>query len=160
MGKGDGLTGILFVQQSLDEFQNFSTESFASILSEARKYRLNLTVAHQYLSQLSEIVKRAIFGNIGTVIAFRSGSFDAKELAEEMKPIFTGSDVELLENHHILLRLMIDGKTSQAFSAVTLPPIDKNGEEAEKKTIVRVSRERFTIPRDIIEEKIHNWFGK
>jgi hypothetical protein len=144
----------------IDEFQNFSTDIFPSILSEARKYRLNLTIAHQYIYQLPEAIKHAVFGNIGTIIAFRTGSYDAKELAEEMKPVFTSEDFEELENHHISLRLLIDGKMSRAFSAITLPPIPKDGNEADRETILRVSRERFTVPRDTIEEKIKTWFGK
>ena len=144
----------------IDEFQNFSTDIFPSILSEARKYRLNLNIAHQYLYQLPDSIKHAVFGNVGTIISFRVGSYDAKELAEEMKPVFTSEDLEQLDNHHISLRLLIDGKMSRAFSAVTLPAIEKTGDEAERETIVRVSRERFTVPRDAIEEKINKWFGK
>ena len=96
----------------------------------------------------------------GAIISFRVGNYDAKELAEEMKPVFTGEDLEHLENHHISLRLFIDGKMSRAFSAMTLPPIPKDGNEAERDMILRVSRERFTVPRDIIEEKISKWFSK
>ena len=144
----------------IDEFQNFSTDIFPSILSEARKYRLNLNIAHQYLYQLPEGIKHAVFGNVGTILAFRVGSYDAKELAEEMKPVFTSEDLEHLENHHLSLRLMIDGKMSRAFSAVTMPQIPKDGNEAERETILRVSRERFSVPRDTIEEKIKDWFEK
>lgn len=144
----------------IDEFQNFSTDIFPSILSEARKYRLNLNIAHQYLYQLPEAIKHAVFGNVGTIVSFRVGSYDAKELAEEMMPVFTNEDLENMENHHISLRLMIDGKMSRAFSAVTLPPVPKTGDEAERDVILRISRERYTVPRDIIEEKINNWFGK
>jgi hypothetical protein len=144
----------------IDEFQNFSTDIFPSILSEARKYRLNLNIAHQYLYQLPEGIKHAVFGNVGTILAFRTGSYDAKELAEELKPVFTSEDIEHLENHHIFLRLMIDGKMSRAFSAITMPPLGKTGHEADRETILRVSRERYTVPRDTIEEKIKDWFGK
>jgi len=144
----------------IDEFQNFSTDIFPSILSEARKYRLNLTLAHQYLYQLPDSIKHAVFGNIGTIVSFRVGSYDAKELAEEMSPVFTSEDLEDLENHFISIRLMIDGKMSRAFSATTLPPTPKNGNESERDKILRVSRERYTVPRDIIEEKIKTWFGK
>jgi len=143
----------------IDEFQSFSTDIYPSILSEARKYRLNLTIAHQYLYQLPEAIKHAVFGNVGTIIAFRTGSYDAKELAEEMKPVFTSEDFEELENHHISLQLLIDGKMSRAFSAVTLPPIEKNGNEADREIILRVSRERYTVPRGTIEEKINSWFA-
>ena len=144
----------------IDEFQNFSTDIFPSILSEARKYRLNLNIAHQYLYQLPEGIKHAVFGNVGTILAFRVGSYDAKELAEEMTPVFTREDLEQLENHHLLLRLMIDGKMSRAFSAVTMPPLQKDGNEAERETVLRISRERFSVPRSVIEEKIQKWFEK
>jgi len=144
----------------IDEFQNFSTDIFPSILSEARKYRLNLNLAHQYLYQLPEGIKHAVFGNVGTVISFRVGSYDAKELAEEMKPVFTSEDLENLDNHHIALRLLIDGKMSHAFSAVTFPPLKPTGREAERDTVLRISRERYATPRDIVEEKLKNWFEK
>jgi len=144
----------------IDEFQNFSTDIFPSILSEARKYRLNLTIAHQYLYQLPDSIKHAVFGNIGTIVSFRTGSYDAKELAEEMSPVFTSEDLENLDNHYIYIRMMIDGKMSRAFSATTLPPTAKNGNESERDKILRVSRERYTVPRHAIEEKIKNWFEK
>ena len=144
----------------IDEFQNFSTDIFPSILSEARKYRLNLNIAHQYLYQLPEGIKHAVFGNVGTVISFRVGSYDAKELAEEMKPVFTSEDLEHLDNHHIALRLLIDGKMSRAFSAMTFPPLKPTGREAERDTVLRISRERYATPRDIVEEKLKNWFEK
>ena len=144
----------------IDEFQNFSTDIFPSILSEARKYRLNLNLAHQYLYQLPEGIKHAVFGNVGTVISFRVGSYDAKELTEEMKPVFTSEDLENLDNHHIALRLLIDGKMSHAFSAITFPPLKPTGREAERDTVLRISRERYATPRDIVEEKLKNWFEK
>ncbi len=142
----------------IDEFQNFSTDIFPSILSEARKYRLDLTLAHQYLYQLPDSIKHAVFGNVGTVISFRVGSYDAKELAEEMKPVFSGEDLENLDNHHIALRLLIDGKMSPAFSAITMPPLKPKGHEADRDTVLRISRERYATPRDIVEEKLQSWF--
>ncbi len=144
----------------IDEFQNFSTDIFPSILSEARKYRLNLHLAHQYLYQLPESIKHAVFGNVGTIVSFRVGNYDAKELAEEMKPVFSGEDLENLDNHHIALRLLIDGKTSHAFSAITMPPLKLKGHEAERETVLRISRERYATPRDVIEEKLQSWFEK
>ena len=144
----------------IDEFQNFSTDIFPSILSEARKYRLNLNLAHQYLYQLPEAIKHAVFGNVGTILAFRTGSYDAKELSEEMKPVFTSEDLEHLDNHHIALRLLIDGKMSHAFSASTFPPLKPTGREAERDTVLRISRERYATPRDIVEERLKNWFEK
>ena len=144
----------------IDEFQNFSTDIFPSILSEARKYRLNLNLAHQYLYQLPEGIKHAVFGNVGTIISFRVGNYDAKELAEEMKPVFSGEDLENLDNHHIALRMLIDGKMSHAFSAITMPPLKPKGHEAERETVLKISRERYATPRDIVEEKLQNWFEK
>ena len=144
----------------IDEFQNFSTDIFPSILSEARKYRLNLSLAHQYLYQLPDSIKHAVFGNVGTVISFRVGSYDAKELVEEMKFVFSGEDLENLDNHHIALRLLIDGKMSPAFSAITMPPLKPKGHEAERETVLRISRERYATPRDIVEEKLKSWFEK
>jgi type IV secretory pathway TraG/TraD family ATPase VirD4 len=107
-----------------DEFQSFATIGFIDILSEARKYRLNLILANQYLHQIDERIRRAIFGNIGTIITFRTGSEDAKVLAQEYYPVFNQSDLVNLPAYGIYLKLMIDGQTSKAFSADTLPLID------------------------------------
>lgn len=139
----------------VDEFQNFSTESFANILSEARKYRLCLTMAHQYIEQLSDPVRAAVFGNVGTMIVFRVGATDAEEFEKEFQPVFTGEDVVTLPAHHIYLRLMIDGVTSEPFSATTLPPIAGETENREK--VIAVSRERYGRQREIVEEKIRKW---
>jgi type IV secretory pathway TraG/TraD family ATPase VirD4 len=144
----------------IDEFQNFSTDVFPSILSEARKYRLNLILAHQYLNQLTDSVRHAVFGNVGTLVSFRVGSIDAKELAEEFLPEFTSRDLEHTENYHAYLKLMIDGRRSCPFSAQTLPPIHKCGEEGDKENIIRVSRERFATRREDITTKIEKWFTK
>ena len=106
----------------VDEFQNFATESFANILSEARKYRLNLILAHQYIAQVPEIVREAIFGNVGSIVAFRVGAEDAEFLEKEFAPEFEAADLCNLSRFEIYLRLMIDGMTSRPFSAITLPP--------------------------------------
>lgn len=105
----------------IDEFQNFSTDSFAEILSEARKYRLSLILAHQYVDQLSEIVRGAVFGNVGTTIVFRIGAADAEFMEREFSPVLTVEDLVNLPKWKIYLKLMIDGVTSQPFSADTLP---------------------------------------
>jgi len=141
----------------IDEFQNFSTDVFPSILSEARKYRLNLILAHQYIHQLSENVKHAVFGNVGTLIAFRVGNIDAKQLVSEFLPTFTEQDLEHSFNHHIYLKLMIDGKRSLPFSAKTLPPLTLKGDEARKNILIQISRERFASRRAEIEDKIEKW---
>lgn len=144
----------------IDEFQNFSTDVFPSILSEARKYRLNLILAHQYLYQLSDSVKHSVFGNVGTLASFRVGSIDARDLAEEFSPAFSKEDLEHAENYHAYLKLMIDGKRSNPFSAETLPPLAREGDEAMKDTLIRVSRERFASKRADMTEKIEKWFSK
>lgn len=143
----------------IDEFQNFSTDVFPSILSESRKYRLNLILAHQYLHQLSDNIKHAVFGNVGTLIAFRVGSLDAKELADEFKPDFGSEDIVHTENYQFYTKLMIDGKRSKPFTAETLPPLAPLGDEAIMETVIKVSRERFARPRVEVEEKIEKWFA-
>src|SRR6201999_92214 len=109
----------------VDEFQSFANESFADILSEARKYKLNLTIAHQYIEQMTEEVRAAVFGNVGTMIVFRVGAFDAEVLEKEFAPEFTAEDLVNLGFAQIYLKLMIDGVSSKPFSATTLPPIAK-----------------------------------
>jgi hypothetical protein len=141
----------------VDEFQNFSTDSFANILSEARKYRLNLIMAHQYIEQLGEVVSAAVFGNVGTIIAFRIGAADAEFLEPEFEPIFVQQDLVNLPNFNIYLKLMIDGITSQAFSAQTLPPVA--GDIGNADVVISVSRERYAKRREDVEEKIARWSG-
>ncbi|MEK7545973.1 MAG: type IV secretion system DNA-binding domain-containing protein [Patescibacteria group bacterium] len=143
----------------VDEFQNFATESFANILSEARKYRLNLITAHQYIEQLEEEVAAAVFGNVGTIIAFRVGAGDAEHLAKEFAPTFVegGEDLLNLAKFDIYLKLMIDGVASTAFSASTLPPIAKRTDSRDK--VVASSRERYSMKRDDIEKKVNQWSG-
>lgn len=141
----------------VDEFQNFATESFANILSEARKYRLNLIMAHQYIEQLDETVAAAIFGNVGTLISFRVGAADAEVIAKEFAPQFTEEDMVNLGKYDVYLKLMIDGASSQPFSASTLPPIAQKTGSMEK--VIRVSRERYGRPRSVIEEKVLRWIS-
>jgi len=145
----------------VDEFQNFATESFADILSEARKYHLNLILAHQYIDQLTvkdtSQVRDAIFGNVGTMVVFRVGAKDADFLAKEFVPRFEEQDLVDLDQYNIYVKLMIDGLTSEPFSALTLPPLSKPEGNAEK--IIKVSRERYAEPRKLVEEKIARWSG-
>lgn len=141
----------------VDEFQNFANESFASILSEARKYRLNLLVAHQYIEQLDEKVKPAIFGNVGTIISMRVGGEDALAMETEFAPVFTPEDLVSLAKTQIYLKLMVDGVATRPFSANTLPPIAKPMASEEK--VIFVSRERYAEPRAVIEEKVLKWSG-
>jgi len=105
-------------------FQNFSTDSFANILSEARKYRLSLVLAHQYIAQMEERVRDAVFGNIGTMIVFRVGADDAEFLEREFSPEISVEDMVNLPKQNIYVKLMINGLTSRPFSAETLPPVE------------------------------------
>ena len=142
----------------VDEFQNFATESFANILSEARKYRLALILAHQYISQMEETVRDAVFGNIGTLVSFRVGAEDAEFLEKEFYPEFTAQDLVSLAKYNIYLKLMIDGLAGRPFSAKTLPPFPKP-EESNREKIIKVSRERYAMPRQKVEESIKKWAG-
>jgi hypothetical protein len=145
----------------VDEFQNFATESFANILSEARKYRLNLIVAHQYIGQLVQdrntVVRDAIFGNVGTMIAFRVGADDAEFLEKEFEPTYTMNDLVNLSKYSIYLKLMINGVASNPFSASTLPPISEPTGNIDK--VIKVSRERYAVERLTVEQKIGKWLG-
>ncbi|MBI2592371.1 ATP-binding protein [Candidatus Saccharibacteria bacterium] len=107
----------------VDEFQNFSTESFADILSQARKYHLNLIVANQFTTQLTEEVRDAVFGNVGTVVCFRVGTNDAEFLAKQFAPVFDIDDLQFLPNANTVVRMMIGGVPVQPFSMATLPPL-------------------------------------
>ena len=117
----------------VDEFQNFANESFKDILSEARKYRLNLVLAHQYIAQMEESIRDAVFGNIGTLITFRVGAYDAETMENEFAPEFEIEDIVGLGFGSIYLKLMIDGMASRPFSASTLPPIKVKGKSFEEK---------------------------
>jgi hypothetical protein len=136
----------------VDEIHNFLTLSFADILSEARKYGLNLILAHQYIEQLDERIRAAIFGNVGTIVSFRIGAEDAKYLAKEFLPVFDESDLINLPNYHIYLKLMIDGATSEPFSAITMPQAVRNRSYKEK--IIKHSRKMYSRPRKSVEREI------
>ncbi len=139
----------------VDEFQNFATESFAGILSEARKYRLSLVMAHQYVKQLDEKVADAVFGNVGSIISFRIGADDAEMLEKEFSPIFLIEDIVNLPKFHVYLKLMIDGMASQPFSAAALGPIDaRTGSTA---AVVAESRAAYGVSRAEVEERIRIW---
>lgn len=137
----------------IDEFQNFSTESFANILSEARKYRLNLILAHQYIEQLDDKVRAAIFGNVGTIVCFRVGAEDSEFLEKEFLPEFNATDLVNLAKYNIYVKLMIDGMASKPFSAQTLEPAE-SAPESFMDIIIENSRNKYGILRSIVEEKI------
>jgi len=148
----------------VDEFQNFATESFVDILSEARKYRLSLTLANQYIAQLEEMtttgksteVRDAIFGNVGTLVAFRVGAEDAEYLEKEFIPEFIAEDLVNLAKYNIYLKLMVEGVAGRPFSAETLSLFPKP-KKSNREKIIRASQERFGTKREIIEEKILRW---
>lgn len=136
----------------VDEMHNFITLSFADVLSEARKYGLSLTLAHQYIEQTDKEVREAVFGNVGTMIAFRVGAKDARYLAREFSPVFNETGLINLPNYQIYLKLMIDGITSRAFSGDTLPGPEKRDSYAD--IIIELSRCKYARPRKDAEREI------
>ncbi len=141
----------------VDEFQNFATESFANILSEARKYRLNLIMAHQYIEQLDEKVRDAVFGNVGSFTVFRVGAQDAETLVPEFTPTFDEQDIVNIPKYEFYCKLMIDGVASDPFSAKGLPPKTLEQKTNVQDKIIKASREKYSMHRHIIEEKIAKW---
>lgn len=139
----------------VDEFQNFANETFAEILSEARKYNLNLLIAHQYVEQMDEQVRAAVFGNVGTTVTFRVGPFDAEVLETVFAPEFTSEDLVNLGFAQIYLTLMIDGIGSRPFSAVTIPPIEPP-KRSYHSDVLAASRAQFGTPRATVEEAIYS----
>ncbi len=141
----------------VDEFQNFATDSFANILSEARKYRLCLILAHQYIRQLvhdtNTKVRDAIFGNVGTLVSFRVGAEDAEFLEKEFQPDFMANDFVGLPKYNFYIKLMIDGISSRPFSASNIPPHEPPAQNF-KDIIIENSRKEFSTPRELVEQKI------
>lgn len=136
----------------VDEFQNFATDSFAVILSEARKYGLNLTVANQYVSQMPEVVRDAVFGNVGTMVSFRIGPGDATVLGKYFEPVFEAIDLTKLHNQNIFISMIINGEKAPPFSATTLrmpdPEYDRTAE------IMRMTREHYASKRELVDADI------
>jgi hypothetical protein len=146
----------------VDEFQNFATESFATILSEARKYRLNLTMANQYVAQLligdsNTKLRDAVFGNVGTLISFQVGSDDAEVLSLQFEEVVTPKDILSLPKYHAYARLMVNGMTNLPFSVNTLPPPEFEQDSGRVNVIRNLSRERYAEKREVVEEKINRW---
>ncbi|HEY4493681.1 MAG TPA: type IV secretion system DNA-binding domain-containing protein [Candidatus Paceibacterota bacterium] len=140
----------------VDEFQSFVNESFANILAEARKYKLDLTIAHQYVEQMPEEVRDAVFGNVGTTIAFRVGPLDAELLEKVFAPKFMVEDLVNLGRNQIYLSLMIDGIGSPPFSATTLAPIARSA-SSNKEAILDASRRTYSKGREGVEAVIRIW---
>lgn len=138
----------------VDEFQNFATDAFAVILSEARKYNLGLTMAHQYITQLPEELRNAIFGNAGTLISFRVGGADADVLVKEYEPVFAANDLVNLEKYNIYIKLLVDGIAAPAFSAKTLPPVQKLTGNLDK--VINRSHDIYSSKRVEVENAINH----
>lgn len=136
----------------VDEFQNFATDSFAVILSEARKYGLNLTVANQYVAQMTDSVRDAVFGNVGTTISFRVSADDAPLLVKQFEPTFEASDLIQLNNRHFIISMIINGEKVPAFSATTLSIPDSPADNFD--AIIKWSRENYARPREEVENEI------
>lgn len=142
----------------IDEFQNFTTGAFASLLSEARKFHLSAVLAHQFTSQLEPSIRDAVFGNVGTIAAFQLGATDAKLMAQEFGGAFEVSDFVDLERYHILIKPSQVGGSDQPFRART-EFLDTPRTFA-RKSILRASRERYGSERGKVEEKIRRWMGR
>jgi len=144
----------------IDEFQNFASDSFADILSEARKYRFVLHLTHQYTAQLSEPIQNAIFGNVGTIVALTLGAQDAAVLAPEFAPVFEENDLITLEKFHFYVKLMIDAMTSAPFSGASLPPPSKEEYTNNKDKVIDASRRKYGTNYLEVEAKIKAWIER
>jgi hypothetical protein len=136
----------------IDEFQNFSTPSIASILSEARKYKLSLTMAHQFIAQLEQNIKEAVFGNVGSLAAFRVGSEDAQFLEHQFSPIFNANDLMNVPNYNAFVRILANGVPTKPFSIATMPPPENN--LAHIQSLIEQSTLRYGRPRAEVEQEI------
>lgn len=143
----------------VDEFQNFSTDVFPSILSEARKYGLNLILAHQYLDQVPESIRSSVFGNVGAWLVFRVGSMDAAVLEKEFFPYFNLEDMRRQKNYEIIYKLLSGGVATDPSFARTPAPAELQGDEAGREAVIKKSREQFARDRKGVEEKIKRWFS-
>jgi hypothetical protein len=141
----------------VDEFQNFATDAFAVILSEARKYKLNLVMANQYVAQMPEEVRDAVFGNVGTSLCFQVGFDDAEYFSQQFSEEVLPNDIITLPKYNCYTKLMIDGMPSPTFSLSTLPPPGFEVDPERREKIVRLSRERYCRPREVVEDKILRW---
>ena len=135
----------------VDEFQNFSTDSFATIMSEARKFHLNLIVANQYTTQLTTEVRDAVFGNIGTIVGFRVGQNDLESLAKYFQPAFTADDLLRVPNYNSVTRTLVSGVPTQPFSMATLPPLGSPNEKLAE-ALKQLSGAKYGRPKAAVEQ--------
>lgn len=150
-----GLSNFYFY---VDEFQSFANETFADILAEARKYKLALIIAHQYVAQMEEKVRDAVFGNVGTTVSFRVGPLDAELLEKVFAPQFTANDIINLGMAEIYLSLMINDIGSPPFSARTIPPLTRPAITFRNQAI-EASRASYAAPKEVVEKNIADWFA-
>lgn len=136
----------------IDEFQNVTTKSIATILSEARKYKLDLIITHQFIGQLEEDIKKAVFGNIGSICSFRIGSDDGEYIEKQFSPVFTEADLLNIDNRNAYLKLLVDGQTSKPFNIKTIAP--ESGDPQMADYIKQLSRSKYGRPREEVEEEI------
>ena len=136
----------------IDEFQNFTTDSISTILSEARKYKLNLTIAHQYIPQLTEQIRDSVFGNVGTIGAFRVGATDAEFLEKQFEPGFSRFDLVNLDNFNLIIKMMLHNKTSTPFKMQTFPP--QSGQPKIVSSLKKISKLKYSKSRPVVEMEI------
>lgn len=137
----------------VDEFQNFSTDSFATIMSEARKYHLNLIVANQFTTQLTEEIRDAVFGNMGTVVSFRIGQNDVEALSRYFQPQFDGDDLLRVPNYNTIIRTLVNGVPTQPFSMATLPPLGSSNPKLAQ-ALKQLSAAKYGKPKAVVEKEI------
>lgn len=137
----------------VDEFQNFSTDSFAAIMSEARKYHLNLIVANQFTTQLSEEIRDAVFGNMGTIVSFRVGQNDVDSLAKYFQPLFDADDLLRVPNFNAIVRTLIGGVPTQSFSMATIPPLGNPNKQLAD-ALKQLAAAKYGRPRQVVEAEI------
>ncbi|MCL5015992.1 MAG: type IV secretion system DNA-binding domain-containing protein [Patescibacteria group bacterium] len=136
----------------IDEFHNFTTDSIAVILSEARKYRLNLTIAHQFIAQLTDRIKDSVFGNVGSKVVFRVGVPDAEELGKEFEPTFSKSDLTNIDNYNAYAKLLIGGQAAKPFNIKTTPP--QSGDKEIARSVKEIARLKYGRQRSVVEADI------
>jgi hypothetical protein len=142
----------------IDEFHNFTTDSFASILSEARKYRLSMVLSHQYIDQLPPPIAAAVFGNVGSLISFRVGERDALALAQEFGHGYNPGAFSGLGNHEVIAKLLEHGEYAEPFVGRTMPPLMLG--YGRRDNIIRRSREKYATPRQVVEGKLERWLNR
>ena len=142
----------------IDEFQNVTTDSIASILSEARKYKLGLTIAHQFIAQLEDNIRDAVFGNVGSITAFRVGTEDAEYLEKQFAPVFSAADLMNIPNYHAYVRVLAEGTPTKPFSIKTMPPPETL--EANIAAVLKASYQRYARERKQVEAEIKKRYQK